>query len=332
MAEVILGGIPVTVKPRVPTGGVAGIVPGLPGAKGDKGDKGDRGDVGPKGDKGDTGDRGPEGLQGPKGDKGDKGDRGDIGPKGDQGDTGPKGDTGERGQVGPAGLRWRGAWQNATDYLEDDAVGHGGSSWFATNDPPLGEAPSIASPYWEPMALQGAKGDKGDTGAQGDKGDTGAQGIQGTQGPQGIQGPKGDQGTQGPKGDTGDVGPKGDKGDAGDTSVSINPYATWTGTVPMNSGAAMPMNGPWTRVRVLAGNVTFTALENGTSNQAYTCTLILKQPSTGGPFTVTWPAGLEWPNDAPAPQMPTGLNTELIVSLFWNGVAWRAFPAGVFYP
>ena len=78
------------------------------------------------------------------------------------------------------------------------------------------------------LALQGVKGDKGNTGEQGIqglKGDTGEQGIQGLQGDtgeQGIQGLKGDtgeQGIQGLQGDTGEQGIQGLKGDTGEQGI-----------------------------------------------------------------------------------------------------------------
>ena len=49
-------------------------------------------------------------------------------------------------------------------------------------------------------ALQGEKGDKGDTGAKGEKGDTGATGAQGPQGEKGETGAQGPQGIQGEPG------------------------------------------------------------------------------------------------------------------------------------
>lgn len=122
------------------------------------------------------------------------------------------------------------------------------------------------------------------------------------------------------------TGPKGDKGDTGDTTDADS--GTWAAGTYSIPGAT----GPYTRSRTLSGNITLTAPANGLTGKAYTSTLSLKQAAAGGPFTVTWPATLEWAGDAPAPVMPTAANAELIVHLFWTGTAWRAMLGGVFYP
>ena len=137
------------------------------GARGLKGDPGEKGNPGEKGDPGEQGPQGTQGIQGIQGEKGD---------------TGEKGDKGDRGDVGPAGLEWRGVWNPATDYVLDDAVQWNSASWVASADPPAGEVPSDASPYWQALALQGAKGDKGDKGDTGEKGDTGDTGPAGPSG------------------------------------------------------------------------------------------------------------------------------------------------------
>lgn len=187
-----------------------------------------------------------------------------------------------------------------------------------------------------PQGPTGPQGLKGDTGATGAAGATGPQGPQGDIGPQGIQGIKGDtgntgaQGIQGVKGDTGDPGAqgikgdKGDKGDIGDLAPATS--GTWTGTVSLGSGQL-----PSTNVKTLSGNVTINAMPSPSSTISGTITLVLKQAASGGPYTVTWPT-LEWANDAPAPVMPTAVNSELIVHLFWTGVSWRAVIGGLFYP
>ena len=107
----------------------------------------------------------------------------------------------------------------------------------AVEAPKAGEMYGIgtAAPYdiyvWDAVggqwvnngAIQGPKGDQGETGPQGpqgDPGETGPQGPKGDPGDTGPQGPKGDPGEtgpQGPKGDPGDTGPQGPKGDPGDT-------------------------------------------------------------------------------------------------------------------
>ena len=158
---------------------------------------------GPAGPVGPMGPTGPQGSQGEQGVPGERGETGPVGPRGERGDVGP---------VGPAGLNWRGLWNAQADYAEDDAVAYSGSSWFATGNPTVGEVPSVSSPNWQAMALQGARGEKGEQGIpgpQGLRGDTGPQGPQGLQGVQGIQGERGLTGEQGPVGATGATGPVG---------------------------------------------------------------------------------------------------------------------------
>lgn len=185
------------------------------------------------------------------------------------------------------------------------------------------ESPEAEVAYAGPQGLKGdtgAKGDKGDQGLQGDKGNTGdtgltgAQGLKGDTGLTGQQGIQGIQGIQGVKGDQGDLAPV-----ATSTSVAgtITPLSTWV---------------PSTRCWTLGGSITLGALPNLTNTNSGTATLVIKQAATGGPYTVTWPATLEWANDTAGPLMPTVANSELIVSLFWTGLAWRAVLVGVFYP
>ncbi len=64
------------------------------------------------------------------------------------------------------------AWSAGTDYAEDDAVSHNGSSWFAQTNPTTGEEPGVASDW----TLIAEKGDTGATGATGSTGATGAAG------------------------------------------------------------------------------------------------------------------------------------------------------------
>lgn len=154
------------------------------------------------------------------------------------------------------------------------------------------------------------------TGPPGPKGDTGP------------QGPKGDTGATGPQGPIGNTGPQGPKGDPGD----LTPYvAATTGANPALTFAMLPS----TRVYTLGMNSTLAALptSGAPAGLSGTITVVWKQAAAGtGPFTLTHPASLEWPNDAAAPAMPTAANAELIVHYFWTGAAWRAIPTGAFYP
>ena len=108
------------------------------------------------------------------------------GIQGEQGPIGPQGETGPIGPTGATGIEWQGTWSDTTDYVNNDAVFYNGASWFAAGDPPVGIEPNDASPYWFPLALQGATGP---TGPQGPQGIQGEQGPIGPEGPQGLQGP-----------------------------------------------------------------------------------------------------------------------------------------------
>ena len=149
---------------------------------------------------GEPGPVGPAGPQGPQGDTGPVGPQGATGPQGPTGATGPQGAQGPMGPTGPAGLNWRGAWSATTDYVTDDAVGYNGASWFADQDPPVGEVPSQTSTYWNLLAAEGADGPQGPQGPTGPTGPQGPQGIQGDPGPTGPEGPQGATGPQGPAG------------------------------------------------------------------------------------------------------------------------------------
>lgn len=87
------------------------------------------------------------------------------------------------------------------------------------------------------------------------------------------------------------------------------------------------------RTMVLNANITVnidTTLPS--SSIADVVTLVLKQPSSGGPYTVTWQSTIEWPEDALGPAMLPGANAELIIDFFWTGSAWRASPVGRYQP
>lgn len=177
--------------------GPAGADSTVPGPKGEQGIQGERGPIGPQGLQGTPGipgPIGPEGPQGPQGPQGVPGEQGIPGVQGPQGNTGPQGLQGPIGPAGPIGLTWRGAWDVATDYIANDAVAYDGSSWFASEDPPLAEIPSVSSSYWQAMALEGSQGPQG---LQGPPGAQGIQGIPGIQGPQGLPGLDGTDGIDG---------------------------------------------------------------------------------------------------------------------------------------
>lgn len=102
-----------------------------------------------------------------------------VGPQGPQGVQGPQGPQGAVGPVGPAGLEWQGLWNEDTSYVEDDAVGYAGASWFCisavtgTNN----ASPDNDTEHWALLAAQGAQGQPGAPGAQGPMG---PQGLPGT--------------------------------------------------------------------------------------------------------------------------------------------------------
>ena len=119
---------------------------------------------------GPQGPAGPQGIQGPAGANGLDGATGPMGPQGSQGIQGPAGPQGVPGPVGPAGLEWKGAWLSGTSYIEDDAVGFNGASWFCINATSGTTTPNLDPINWALLAAQGA------TGPQGPQGEIGPQG------------------------------------------------------------------------------------------------------------------------------------------------------------
>lgn len=180
---------------------------------GGTGAQGPIGPVGPTGPQGPKGDDGADGLQGQKGDPGTNGlagAPGQEGLRGVQGVQGLKGDKGDAGPLSPAGLTWRGAWDNATAYVLNDTVGYNGASYFCISAH-TGSQPTenVNDTKWALIAAQGAKGDAGADGQNGLDGQQGIAGVNGVKGDQGIPGLPGPQGVQGAKGDQGDQGPQG---------------------------------------------------------------------------------------------------------------------------
>lgn len=130
-----------------------------------------------KGPKGDTGPTGPQGATGPQGPQGIQGETGPAGPTGPTGATGPQGPAGLPG----AGIDWKGAWNSATAYLENDGVSYNGSAYIA-NAANTNKTPGT-DPEWD---LWVAKGETGPTGPQGPAGPAGPTGATGPQGPAGT--------------------------------------------------------------------------------------------------------------------------------------------------
>ena len=87
--------------------------------------------------------------------------------EGPQGAQGPIGVQGVAGPVGPAGLNWQGVWVSGTSYVEDDAVGHNGASWFCINPTSGTTPPNADTTNWALLASQGAQGPQGPPGASG---------------------------------------------------------------------------------------------------------------------------------------------------------------------
>lgn len=83
---------------------------------------------------------------------------------------GPQGPQGVAGPVGPAGLTWRGAWVSGTSYVEDDAVGYNGASWFCINATSGTTTPNLDPINWALLASQGAQGPMGPQGIPGPAG------------------------------------------------------------------------------------------------------------------------------------------------------------------
>lgn len=240
------------------------------------------------------------GPQGPTGEQGDQGIQGPIGLTGPQGDQGIQGEKGDKGDQGIQGVQGQQGIQGQ--------VGPAGLDWKGTwlaqtvydeNDAVYYNGASWFASTGAPAGV--APADTGDNPWQ-PLAIRGAQGIQGQQGIQGVQGIQGF------------------KGDQGDLTVSTAVTATGTQTL-----STLPATYRWT----LAGNTTV-ALGTQANNVAGTITLTIAQPSTGGPFTVTWPGTIKWSQSAPAPLMPTSPNAQLVIHLFWDGAVWRGVVGGVY--
>src|SRR3954449_9319573 len=102
-------------------------------------------------------------------------------------------------------------------------------------------------------------------------------------------------------------------GDGVTAWTSLRYYATTAPAVAFTSAATYAVTPAMissTRTITLGANLTISALPaSGTipSILSGTVTLVLKQPATGGPFSVTWPTIL-WAEGASAPVMPPAVN------------------------
>lgn len=103
---------------------------------------------------------------------------------------------------GPKGLTARGPWSATANYIKDDVVGSGGSS-FRAKRANINKPPATNPLDWDVLALRGARGLQGIQGVTGPQGAQGLQGVQGQQGIQGATGPTGPQGSIGPQGPAG---------------------------------------------------------------------------------------------------------------------------------
>lgn len=200
--------------PQGPQGyqGEAGADSQIPGPEGPQGPQGEpstvpgpQGEAGPQGEpstipgpQGTPGDQGPQGYQGTQGNQGYQGVGGADGPQGPAGADstvpGPQGVPGDQGPQGADGngFTWQGDWTIGADYVENDVVGHNGTTYVCIVG---GQADGEKEPgvgatwqdFWEVMA----EGQQGPQGVDGQEGQPGPQGPVGSQGPQGTDGASG---------------------------------------------------------------------------------------------------------------------------------------------
>jgi hypothetical protein len=90
-----------------------------------------------------------------------------VAQKGVAGATGAQGIAGPTGPIGPAGLTWRGVWDGATAYINNDAVVYSGSSYRRITGGTTSVPPNIDTTNWQLIAQQGATGPTGSTGPPG---------------------------------------------------------------------------------------------------------------------------------------------------------------------
>lgn len=82
------------------------------------------------------------------------------------------GSGGGSGPAGPKGMNWRGPYSSVTNYVVDDGVSSGGSSYIAIQ--PSVNQPVTNALYWQLFA---SKGDPGTPGTPGNPGSIGPAGL-----------------------------------------------------------------------------------------------------------------------------------------------------------
>jgi collagen triple helix repeat protein len=232
-----------------------------------------------QGVKGDTGPQGPQGEVGPQGPPGPQGAKGNTGDTGPQGPAGADGKDGAPGAQGPAGvdgksLNWRGDFDAAKAYAQDDVVRYDGSVWIATSDVPFTCGHPAPCAIFTLRSPAPESSDGGAWQAMVSDGRNGADGAQGPTGPAGDQGPAGPQGPQGPKGDTGPQGPPGPAGAADDVyigrivtqSADMDPGGGYAGIAPALTVPAgtYEITGTF-NVEAIGGDISFDCVLPGTT-------------------------------------------------------------------
>jgi hypothetical protein len=127
------------------------------------------------------------GGTGPAGVQGMTGATGAQGPPGVQGVMGPVGPIGATGAQGPAVANYTGNYVATTNYLLNDAVSYGGSTYISLTKGNVGNTPSLSPTQWAVLAAQGIQGAIGATGVAGPAGPVGATGATGATGAQGLR-------------------------------------------------------------------------------------------------------------------------------------------------
>lgn len=119
-------------------------------------------------------------------------------------------------------------------------------------------------------------------------------------------------------------GDKGDKGNSGDLTVATS--SAVSGNVVVSS-EEVPSTFLWT----LAGDIIIGDLPPGPEGVAGTVTLIIRQATSGGPYTVTWPTNIGWANGSLPPVAPSVAGREMMVHLFWAVGSWRGLIGSTFF-